>query len=257
MDNYYCLKWTFTPSDYFGQELSPSLEGVTISIGHGVAEARVDKAIYEQDFSLRKKLHEYLLQAFRGAQLSVLEPFELSWPAETEIRADGKRIVYFGPSTISASSRASANNTVIHKADGTVIDTKAERLAQKRQFGELVQKHSSDRYLVGMLRSISSALTNKDNCLVYLYEILDSLTLKFSTKKQALAALSLTKDSWSTLGRLANDEPLQEGRHRGRAVVDLRPATQMELDECMSIAREFVVAYIQYLEEMTALNPTK
>lgn len=256
MDNYYCLKWTFTPSDYFEQELSPSLEGLTISIGHGVAEARVDKAIYEQDFSLRKKLHEYLLQAFRGAQLSVLEPFELSWPAETEIRADSKRIVYFRPLTISASSRASAN-VVIHKADGTVIDTKAERLAQKTQFGELVQKHSSDRYLVGMLRSISSALTNKDNCLFYLYEILDSLTLRFITKKQALAALSLTKDSWSTLGRLANHAPLQEGRHRGKAVVGLRPATQMELDECMSIAREFVVAYIQYLEEMTALNPTK
>lgn len=256
MDNYYCLEWTFSPSDYFEQEFNLSLEGVTISIGDGVAEARVDQAIYQQDISLQEKLHEHLFQAFRGAQLIALEPFELSGPAKTEIRADGKRIVYLEPLAFSASVKASVD-VVIHKADGTIIDTKAERLAQKREFGELVQKHSSDRYLMRMLRSINSALTDKDNFLVYLYEILDSLTLKFNTKNQALATLSLTKNSWSRLGFLANQEPLQEGRHRGKAVVGLRPATQMELDECMSITREFVVAYLRYLEKLTTLNLTE
>jgi hypothetical protein len=142
-------------------------------------------------------------------------------------------------------------DVVFRKADGTVIDSKADRLAAKRELAERVRQYASDEHLTAMLNSMARALTDKANCLVHLYEILDSLSSKFGGKTQAINALSLSSSHWNELGRLANHEPLQEGRHRGKMVYSLRPATKEELDRCKSIASKFVVEYLQYLESQT------
>ncbi|MDM4014623.1 hypothetical protein [Roseiconus lacunae] len=251
MDDFYQLEWTFTPSNYFEQELDVQVEGVTIAIRDGSAEARIDSKTYEQDSSLHERLHEHLVQAFRGTQLIALKPFELSRPTKTRIRPDGKREMYLEASTSVAFVKSSGVDFVVRKADGTVIDSKAERLAAKRELAELVRKHSSDDHLAAMLNSIARALTDKANCLVHLYEVRDSLSSKFGGKKQAINALSLSSSQWSELGRLANDEPLQEGRHRGKMIHALRPATKEELDRCKGLATKFVVAYLQYLESQS------
>lgn len=135
---------------------------------------------------------------------------------------------------------------VVRRTDGTVIDSKAERLVEKRELAERVPAYSSDDHLTAMLNSIARGLTDKANCLVHLYEVLDSLIDKFGNKKNTIDALSSSQ--WSELSKLANHEPLQEGRHRGKMVYSLRPATKKELDRCKFIASKFVVEYLQYLE---------
>ncbi|MEO8166394.1 MAG: hypothetical protein ABI619_13465 [Betaproteobacteria bacterium] len=248
MDDYYKLEWTFTPTDYFEQDLDLDLKGVTIAIRSGSAEAKIAPDQYEQDAGLHEELHEHVFQAFRGTQLVALKPFDLSRPSKTRVRPDGTRGIYIDAESAVVFVEGSPVDIVIRKADGTVIDSKAERLSAKRELAEKVRRYSSDEHLNAMINGMARALTDKANCLVHLYEILDCLSSKFGGKTDAINALSLSSSHWSELGRLANHEPLQEGRHRGKMVYSLRPATTAELDRCKSIASKFIVEYLQYLE---------
>jgi hypothetical protein len=46
----------------------------------------------------------------------------------------------------------------------------------------------------------------------------------------------------SLFGRLANDEPIRQGRHRGRSSGPLRDATELELEKCREISRRIIDA---------------
>jgi len=51
----------------------------------------------------------------------------------------------------------------------------------------------------------------------------------------------------SKLGKIANDEALKQGRHRGKNPGVLLDATEGELKEAGGIARNLVDAYLGYL----------
>ncbi len=57
--------------------------------------------------------------------------------------------------------------------------------------------------------------------------------------------------SWrgSRFGQLANNEPVRQGRHRGKSAGALRGATETELKEERSTARSLVQGYLEYLEK--------
>ncbi|MEJ2080549.1 MAG: hypothetical protein P8Z74_21580, partial [Acidobacteriota bacterium] len=124
-----------------------------------------------------------------------------------------------------------------------------ERIARKREFGELVGKHfSKDPLLRPLLQSYGASIQDPLNELVHLYEIRDALSTKFSGKKSACAALAFSYSDWDTLGRLCNYEPLRQGRHRGQKGSLLREATEDELREARRIARQMIKAYVGYLD---------
>lgn len=91
-------------------------------------------------------------------------------------------------------------------------------------------------------------MNDPNNELIHLYEIRDTLSKKFWSKDAACKALNITDKWWSRLGQLANDEPLRQGRHRGKNPGTLRDAKGAELTEARNIARHFVEAYLEYLE---------
>jgi hypothetical protein len=99
-----------------------------------------------------------------------------------------------------------------------------------------------------MLKSYDDAVNDPGNELVHLYEIRDSTAKHFGGESIARNVLNISGSRWSKLGRLANDEPLKQGRHRGKNPGALRDATEEELREARKIARELVVAYLSYLE---------
>ncbi len=105
----------------------------------------------------------------------------------------------------------------------------------RRELADRVARFSSDDHLTAMLNSIGRALTDKANCLIHLYEILESLKDRFGSNRNAMKTLSLSDSQWSDLGRFANYEPLQEGRHRGSKVLALRPITEVEFDHCAKL----------------------
>lgn len=129
-----------------------------------------------------------------------------------------------------------------------VVDTKRDRVEKKVELAELAAAHASDHVLASMLRSFDTAVRDPDNELVHLYEIRDALVARFGTEAAARTAIKLDKKRWSTLGRLCNDEPLKQGRHRGsKPAVPLRDATEGELSEARDIARAMIEAYARSL----------
>jgi len=73
----------------------------------------------------------------------------------------------------------------------------------------------------------------------------DALNKKFGRK--AHNKLGITYGEWSRLGTLANDEPLMQGRHRGRHAEKLRNATEAELQEARSVADKMITRYMALL----------
>src|SRR5262245_48726103 len=57
---------------------------------------------------------------------------------------------------------------------------------------------------------------------LWLYEIRDALKTKFRGKSGAINALRIAESQWNRLGDLANDQPLNQGRHRGLKADRLR-----------------------------------
>jgi hypothetical protein len=100
------------------------------------------------------------------------------------------------------------------------------------------------------MKSYKAAVSDYSNELVHLYEICDALSKHFSGIKSAQTVLNLKKSDWSNLGKIANNEPLKQGRHRGKSIGELRDATEKELDDARNIAKKFVKAYLIYLKKM-------
>jgi len=132
---------------------------------------------------------------------------------------------------------------------GITHDTKKERIAKTQRLGELAAKYAqADETAKAIMDSYNGAVDDPNNELVHLYEVWESLSERFGGEALARAALGITKRKRSRLGQLANDEPLKQGRHRGRHSGSLRDATKDELTEARQIAQEMITAYFDYLE---------
>ena len=90
-------------------------------------------------------------------------------------------------------------------------------------------------------------MSDPDDELVHLYEIRDALSTKFGSEKAARNALKISYDNWSRFGQLCNDEPLRQGRHRGKKY-EARDATNAELSEARRIAQAMIEGYLRYLD---------
>jgi hypothetical protein len=86
-------------------------------------------------------------------------------------------------------------------------------------------------------------VADPDNELVHLYEIRDAAAKHYGGKAPALKALGIPQAEWNELDRLANAEPLREGRHRGKHNPGLRKATKEERTQARAIARSIIRAF--------------
>jgi hypothetical protein len=166
------------------------------------------------------------------------------------LHPDGRRDITLSiqSSVLMISSRTV--DLVVRDKNGNVIsDSKKDRIENKKALAELAQKHrSSDLTTTSLLHSYRAAVNNPNNELAHLYEIRDTLSKKFGGQDAVCKALNISNKQWSRFGLLANNEPLRQGRHRGKNPGTLRDATEVELTEARNIARHFVEAYLWYLE---------
>jgi len=124
-----------------------------------------------------------------------------------------------------------------------VRDTKSERITEHTQFINLIiGKLDSSATLNALMEHYSRAVSNSTNELAHLYDIRDALAQYYGSEGEACRKLRITLKDWKRLGYLANDAPLNEGRHRGRHS-NLRPATPAELDDARRIARQLIAAF--------------
>lgn len=247
MNYVYLLEWQFNPKDFFEQEVQCSILDAEVTFNYGKIEAHVPPNVFESEADFDAAIHEQVSRMFSGVQLVAKRKFKLTEPAITRLYPDGRRGIYVKAKTGICFLVGYPVDIVITRADGTRIDSKAERIESKRELANRVAEYGTDPHLSTMLASFKRAMEDRENTLIHLYEVLDTLSERFGGKKHAMDALSIPNDLWSDLGRLANHEPVKEGRHRGKMVLNLRAATNVELDHCKSIAANLISRYVDFL----------
>lgn len=247
------LEWTFSPPDYFEETIVIERDTYTVTIAKGKAEARIDPAGYDPEHKMRDELHDALNDRFLGVQVLTHKVYELSKASMYQLHPDGRKDVTIFPESCVITMAVGTPDIVVQDKDGnTVSDSHRDRIEKKKELAHLVEKHSSqDQALASILASYSTAVNDPENELVHLYEIRDALSENFRGNNVARRTLAISNANWSRLGQLANDEQLRQGRHRGKKAGELRDATDSELKEARSIAREMIEAYLHYLEGRT------
>jgi len=246
------LEWKFSPSDYFEEPIEISRQDYTMSIADGQVQAKINSAIFEADPDMRHRLHDALNDRLLGVQLFTHRAYELSHSTKTRVHPDGRRDTFIEPEPARIVFSAGTADIQIKDKDGNVIaDSKRDRIETKRSLAELISTHRpTDSLLASLLKSQAAAIRDPNNELVHLYEIRDALSAKFGGESATRTALGISSTPWSRFGQLCNNEPLRQGRHRGRTGGVLRDATEVELTEAQGIARAMIEAYLRHLEAL-------
>jgi len=243
------LEWTFSPADFFEQRLEVDDDHYFMEIDNGLVRAVVDAAVFDADAHLGERIKARAVARFKAQKLAMHKAFQLGNEAQKRIGSDGHVGTLFLADTVEVACATDRFDGVAHSADGQILnDSRAERLAANKAFGEHVAAHSADALLVKLLDSFTKAVDDPGNELVHLYEIRDALATTFGGDTKARTRLNVTRSDWSRLGVLSNVEPLRQGRHRGEAVAGLRDANASELEEARAIARRMLDAYLNRLD---------
>jgi hypothetical protein len=179
----------------------------------------------------------------------------LSKPTIVRVRPDGGKDIFveLDPAVL----RLSAGLVDIRVTDqnGNIVsDSRKDRIDRKRSLADLVSTYHSDLLLGALLTSHRNSVLDPDNELVHLYEIRDALSTRFGGERDTRAALAVSDSDWSRLGQLCNNEPLRQGRHRGKSGAALRDATHSELEEARAIARSLIEEYLRRVVAVSAGN---
>ena len=250
MDDVVVLEWTFSPPDYFEDEIRIESESCIMVINNGKVEARINSAAYDREHNMRDQLHSVLNDHFLGVQLLTHKPYQLSESSMYRLHSDGHKEITLFVKSAEFVSVVGSVDFILKDKDGNILsDSRRDRIEKKKEFAGLVAKYRQhDKFVESMLGFYEAAIRDPKNELVHLYDIWEALVKRFVNEKAAKTALTIIDSQRRRLGALANDEPLRQGRHRGKKIGDLRDATESELEEARTIARNMIEAYLHYLD---------
>lgn len=237
------LEWSYTPADFFEAPVDYNAPNYTVHIENGRAIATF---VTGQLDSTLPEVHKQLEARFLGAQMVQNRPFQLSNYSTARARPDGTDAIGV---SVHETLHLDASLDVVHRdvAGNVIFDSKADRVKATAELAELAAKYIHDPVAAALLKSYGAAINDPSNELTHLYEIRDALSKKFGGDEGARSALGISRNEWSRFGKLANDDPLYEGRHRGQNVGQLRHATESELNEVRGVAQTMILAYLKFL----------
>lgn len=251
------LEWKFWPPDYFESPIEIEQDDYIMTIAEGKVEARIDSAIYEANPLMRDALHKALNSRFLGVLLYSHKPFKLENPNMTRLHDDGRKDYFLmvEPGRYKLTG-GRADFQYTNKDGIVVVDTKRDRIEEKKAIADLVSKHVSEDLVLALLRSYEDSVCDPNNELIYLYEIRDALCRKFGNEKGVRDKLGVSSNKLSHFRKLCCSEPLKQGRHRGLTYDSLRDATEAELSEARETSKAMIEGYLRYLDTTAnSVNP--
>ena len=251
------LEWQFSPLDYFEEPITISRDDYTMVIEKGKVEVRIPATIYDANQSIRGVIHEALNDRFLGIELLSHKPYELSKSSMVRLYPDGRRDIFLEVEPCRIKVSVGMVDIQLVDKDGNIVsDTKRDRIEKKKSLAELISTYrATDTLLNSLLNSYHVSVRDPANELVHLYEIRDALSAQFGGEEATKSMLNISSSHWSRLGQLCNDEPLRQGRHRGKSIGILRDATEFELAEARGIAQAMVESYLRHLDKNTHNRP--
>ena len=244
------VQFEYKPVDYFESSFEFVSERYFLKIKNGMAQFSLchpESAVSE---SLKKEMTDKLNTILNARMVIKHESYKVGSINVQQHYADGSikihRTITCGTGNLKLNSFTP--DIILKDVSGNVVrDTKAERLQKELQFLKLSAHTSFNHPLIDkVFASYRSAVLDPADELVHLYEIIDALKNHYKEKSKALAALNISEVKWDRLFTLANNEPLKEGRHRG-SKPNLRTATEKEMTEARTIAREIIEAVLSKL----------
>lgn len=119
---------------------------------------------------------------------------------------------------------------------------------EEKNFIFLAERYKNDKTAKAILNSFNEATNDPDNELIHLFDIWEALKSEFKSEEKTLTELRISVNQKKQFTRLANNEPVRQGRHRGRHAGKLRNATNEELETVRKIAANMIYAYLKYLD---------
>lgn len=237
------IEWNYTPADFFEAPYRTSRADYELLLEGGVARATL-RVPQEIDAGLQKRITSDVAAVLRSRQLLTHRPFQLHAPRVLQVRG-GKRNTVVSLRSAEAVTVGMSVDAVVTDSTGNVIaDTRAERIRSQTDFIDAVApKAARSPVLISLLESYSRAVEDPANELVHLYEIRDAIVKHHGNEQAARTTLGISSGEWSRFGKLANAEPVEEGRHRGRHPSGRRPATREELAEVRATASRLIEAF--------------
>jgi hypothetical protein len=234
------LTWTFTPADLFEAPYEGTQPGAQLSITDGKAIVTVSGSQPVQP--VEEELKQWVLGVLRVRSIQTGRSFELRGNATAAEFKNSKSNIFVRVEPAVIRMTAGRVDVVQTDASGVVVrDTRVERVASDQaEMNEVSKKALTNAVLSAMLESFVAALNDREGEFVRLYEIRDALVKHFGSDRDAREQLGVSSGDWSKFGRLANDAPVIEGRHRGRHPDALRPATAEERQTMHALAKEWI-----------------
>ena len=242
------IDWTFEPPNAFEEKTSLVAAHYVFQIDDGRAQCTVAVDGVSAMSALRNEAHQRLDSIFLAATALSHQPYKLNAPVLHVIGEDGQKHFYAFPEALRFGFRTGILDTVLEDVGGGLIsDSKRTRINLRNELAATSAAQVADPIVNSILRSYSAAVNDPANELVHLYEIRDALSTHFGGEWQAKQTLNISSTAWSRFGRLGNDEPLRQGRHRGQNPGQLRDAADEELGEARAIARQMIERYLRHL----------
>jgi len=248
MPNSLEIRWEFTPKALFEEQLTCDVLGCKISIDDGVVLATLPIENGQTCSPLRETVEGFVESLFLGVQFIVQAPCEIGPPRICTIGEEGSKGWILEAKTGNIRLVGSSLDLRYTRPDGSIVDTRRERIDRKHRFSRSAATNGTDDALARMLRSFRAALLDPRDELIHLYEVLDTLTTRFGSKDEALSRIGLPRKKWTRLGELCNHLPLRQGRHRGGITRPLRDATSDELEEARNLSAAFIESYVRFIE---------
>lgn len=245
------IEWTYITIDYFEAPFTIKNNGYSIKIDEGKIKAKIDPGLYEKDNKIIESIQNRLNNIFLSVLVISHKPYSLSKSKVAISKMEGGNLISLKANICGHVKVSDHVNIIIKDKTGNIVlDSRQERIEKEQEFVKLALKYIEVDPIVKVLfQSYQASVKDPDNELIHLYEIRETIKKSLGNdEKQAIKMLNISTNKWKRLGILANNEPLKQGRHRGKNPGELREATSSELAEVRTIAREMIYSYLLTLE---------
>jgi hypothetical protein len=243
------IAYRYEPASFFDEVTSLVIDAGSIIFDSGAATVTLSTATDRVAREMVDAVTLSVRAALQPRQLVNRALFTLRAPSVTQVQANGSVDAMVIPGTGNAVAAGGALSVTVTAPDGTVTyDGTAARFGRGRDLVNSISvKLGRPATLNRMLESFSASIADSDNELVHLYDIRDAIGEHYGGANAARTALGIPSSDWSTLGRIANQEPVRQGRHRGQHLNGLRDASTEELACARAIAQAIIAAFASTL----------